>query len=90
MIIEMKEEGLNFESEKEITFYYKNKIVGKRRANFFVEQVVSVEIKVISALHDSNLNQRLNYLDAFKIEVGLLLNFGSKNFQFKRLINSKK
>ena len=90
MIIEMKDEGLNFESEKEITVYYKNQIVGKRRVDFFVEGVVSVEIKAISELNDSNLNQGLNYLEAFKIEVGLLLNFGSKSLQFKRLINSKK
>ena len=89
MIIEMTEDGLNFESEKEVTVYYKNQIVGKRRVDFIVEGVVSVEIKAISELNDSNLNQGLNYLEAFKIEVGLLLNFGSKSLQFKRLINSK-
>ena len=88
MVIEMKDEGLNFESEKEVTVYYKNQVIGKRRVDFFVEGVVSVEIKAISELNDSNLNQGLNYLEAFKIEVGLLLNFGAKSLQFKRLINT--
>ena len=90
MIIEMKEQGLNFVSGKETTVFYKNQVIGKRRVDFFVEDVVSVEIKAISELSDSNLNQGLNYLEAFNIEVGLLLNFGSKSLQFKRLINSKK
>ncbi|MEO5674874.1 MAG: GxxExxY protein [Chitinophagales bacterium] len=90
MIIEMKDDGLNFESEKEVTVYYKIQVIGKRRVDFFVEDVVSVEIKAISELNDSNLNQGLNYLEAFKIEIGLLLNFGAKTLQFKRLINSKK
>ena len=90
MVIEMKDEGLNFESEKEVTVYYKNQVIGKRRVDFFVEEAVSVEIKAISELNDSNLNQGLNYLEAFKIEVGLLLNFGAKSLQFKRLINSQK
>jgi GxxExxY protein len=90
MAIEMKDEALKFEGEKEVTVYYKNQSIGKRRVDFFVEGVVSVEIKAISELNDSNLNQGLNYLEAFKIEVGLLLNFGSKSLQFKRLINSKK
>src|SRR5580765_7410635 len=90
MTIEMKDEGLHFESEKEVTIYYKNQSIGKRRVDFFVERVVSVEIKAISELNDSNLNQGLNYLEAFKIEVGLLLNFGAKSLQFKRLINSMK
>jgi len=88
--IEMKDERLNFEGEKVIPVYYKNHQIGTRRVDFLVEKVVSVELKAISDLNDSNLNQGLNYLEAFNLEVGLLLNFGSKSLQFKRLINSKK
>ena len=90
MVIELKDEGLNFESEKIILVYYKNQQIGKRRVDFLVEGVISVEIKAISELNDSNLNQGLNYLEAYNLEVGLLLNFGSKSLQFKRLINSRK
>ena len=90
MNIEMKDEGLKFEGEKMIAVYYKNHHIGTRKVDFLVEQVVSVELKAISDLNDSNLNQGLNYLEAFNLEVGLLLNFGSKSLQFKRLINSKK
>ena len=89
MSIEMKDEGLNFEGEKIIPVYYKNHQIGTRRVDFLMEQVISVELKAISDLNDSNLNQGLNYLEAFSLEVGLLLNFGSKSLQFKRLINSK-
>jgi GxxExxY protein len=89
MIIEMKDERLFFESEKEIPLYYKNQEIGKRRADFLVEKIVSVEIKAVSELDDRHLAQGINYLEAFNLEVGLLINFGSKSLQFKRLINSK-
>ena len=89
MDIEMKDEGLRFEGEKVIPVYYKNHKIGTRRVDFLVEEVVSVELKAISELNDSNLNQGLNYLEAFNLEVGLLLNFGSKSLQFKRLINHR-
>src|SRR5207253_4713463 len=89
MAIEMKDERLRFENEEIIPVYYKTQQIGTRRVDFLVEKVVSVELKAISDLNDSNLNQGLNYLEAFNLEVGLLLNFGSKSLQFKRLINSK-
>lgn len=89
MKIEMKEQGLNFESEKYIPVYYKSEKVGSRRADFLVEQVVSVEIKALSKMDDANLNQAINHLEAFNLEVGLLINFGAKSLEFKRLINSK-
>lgn len=73
MIIEMKDDGLNFESEKVIPVYYKNQEIGKRRVDFLVEEVVSEEIKALSGLNDSNLNQGLNYLEAFNFEVGLII-----------------
>ena len=89
MIIEMKDEGLNFESEKEIPVFYKLQQIGKRRVDFLVENVVLVEIKAVSQMDDGNLAQGINYLEAFNLEIGLLINFGAKSLEFRRLINSK-
>lgn len=87
--IEMEKAGRSYKRELEINVYYEDLIVGKRRVAFLVEDVVSVELKAISELDQENLNQALNYLEAYKKEVGLLINFGAKKLQFKRLINSK-
>ena len=89
MMIEIKDEGLFFEREKVIPLFYKNQEIGKRRVDFLVEKVVSVELKAVTQLSDGNLAQGINYLEAFNLEVGLLINFGSKSLEFKRLINSK-
>jgi GxxExxY protein len=87
--IELKKAGLTFNREFEVNVYYEESIVGKRRVDFLVKDVVSVELKAITELDQENLNQALNYLEAYKKEVGLLINFGAKKLQFKRLINSK-
>jgi len=57
--------------------------------DFLVEEVISVELKAVTALEDVHLAQAINYLEAYNLEVGLLINFGSKSLQIKRLINSK-
>jgi GxxExxY protein len=62
--------------------------VGKRRADFIIENVVLVELKAIQNLDEYCISQVLNYLKAFKLEVGLLINFGEKSLKFKRFINT--
>jgi len=69
--------------------YYRKKRIGTRRVDFLVEDVVSVELKALTKLEEVHLAQAINYLEAYNIEVGLLINFGSKSLEFKRLINSK-
>jgi GxxExxY protein len=69
--------------------YYKNHNVGTRRVDFLVEDKIMVEIKAIKELEPSNIAQNLNYLEAYNLQIGLLLNFGAKSLQFKRLINAK-
>lgn len=86
--IELEKQKLSFIKEKEITIYYKDKIVGKIRVDFLIEDSVCVELKAISKLEDKELNQALNYLKAYKMEIGLLINFGGNSLEFKRLINS--
>jgi GxxExxY protein len=89
MAIEMTDEGIDFIREFEMPVYYKNHQVGTRRVDFLVKGVISVELKAIIKLEDVYLAQAINYLEAYDLEVGLLLNFGSKSLQFKRLQNKK-
>jgi GxxExxY protein len=88
---ELHKAGLDFVREIEQDIYYKEleKPIGTRRADFVVEGKVLVEMKAVVKLEDVHLAQALNYLKAYKLEVGLLINFGSKSLTFKRLILSK-
>lgn len=85
---EMKQKGLDFAREIEQDIFYKDlpEPIGTRRADFVVEGKVLVELKAIIALEDVHLAQALNYLKAYKLEVGLLINFGSKSLTFKRIV----
>ena len=87
--IEMSDAGIDFSREYEMPVYYKQQQIGTRRVDFLVESVVSVELKAITTLEDVHLAQAINYLEAYDLEVGLLINFGSKSLQYKRLINKK-
>lgn len=87
--IEMTELGLSFSREHEMPIYYKYQQIGTRRVDFLVEGVVSVELKAITSLEDVHLAQAINYLEAYDLEVGLLINFGSKSMQHKRIVNRK-
>ncbi|QCX38449.1 GxxExxY protein [Aureibaculum algae] len=85
---EFEQADLSFKREIEQKIYYKNlaKPIGKRRADFVVEEKVLVELKAVIELQDAHLAQVLNYLKAYKLEVGLLINFGSKSLTFKRYV----
>ena len=85
---ELSQAGLSFAREIEQDIFYKKLIepIGTRRADFVVEGKVLVELKALVELEDVHLAQVLNYLKAYKLEVGLLINFGSKSLAFKRLV----
>jgi len=85
---EMRKAGLNFAREIEQDIFYKDleEPIGTRRADFIVEGKVLVELKAIIQLEEVHWAQVLNYPKAYKLEVGLLLNFGSKSLTFKRLV----
>jgi len=87
--IEIAENKLLFSREHEMPVYYKNRQIGIRRVDFLVEGVVSVELKALTSLEDVHLAQAINYLEAYDLEVGLLINFGSKSLQHKRIVNRK-
>ena len=87
--IEMTLQGLTFSREHEMPIFFKNHRIGTRRVDFLVEGIISVEIKAVTKLEDVHLAQAINYLEAYNLEIGLLINFGAKSLEFKRLINSK-
>ncbi len=88
LAIEMNKQGLNFVEEESMPIYYEEYQVGTRRADFFVEEKVLVELKALIKLEDVHLAQALNYLEAFKMDTGLLINFGAKSLQFNRLFHT--
>ncbi len=85
---ELSQVGLDYAREIQQDIYYKNlsKPIGTRRADFVVEEKVLVELKAIAEIDASHLAQTLNYLKAYQLEVGLLINFGSRSMKFKRLV----
>ena len=85
---ELSQAGLSYAREIEQDIFYKELAdpIGTRRADFVVEGKVLVELKALVELKDVHLAQVLNYLKAYKLEVGLLINFGSKSLTFKRLV----
>jgi GxxExxY protein len=87
--IEMRLEGLEFQREMEMSIYYREEQIGTRRVDFFVEGLIMVELKAIIQMEDVHLAQAINYLEAYNMEIGLLINFGSKSLEFKRLYNKK-
>ena len=89
MAIEMRLAGISFSREHDMPIFFRNEQIGTRRVDFLVENVVSTELKAISELNNTNLNQAINYLEAYNLEVGLLINFGENSLKFKRLVNKK-
>ena len=86
---EMERAGLDFGREVEMTIMYKGLQVGIRRVDFLVGDILTVEIKAVSKLEKVHWAQAMNYLEAYKVELGLLLNFGGGRLEFNRLINNK-
>lgn len=86
---EMKAQGLVYSREHEMPIFYKDESVGTRRVDFLVENVISVEIKALIKLEDVHLAQAINYLEAYNLEIGLLLNFGNRSLEYRRVINPK-
>ena len=87
--IEFPYHNLAFEREKEMSIFYRGQEIGTRRVDFFVEKIIMVELKAVIQLEDAHLAQAMNYLEAYKMEIGLLINFGAKSLQFKRVHNNK-
>jgi GxxExxY protein len=89
LAIELKNRGIEFLREQEMPLFYKSHEVGSRRVDFVVRGKILVELKALSSVSDVERAQVLNYLTAYRMEIGLLLNYGTPSLQFERFINSK-
>ena len=89
LAIEMADQGISFSREHVMPVYYKERQIGSRRVDFLVDNVVCVELKAVIQLEDAHLAQAINYLEAYDLEVGLLINFGARSLEFKRVTNKK-
>ena len=90
LAIEMNNHGISYSREHEMDILYKGEQIGQRRVDFFVEGKVMVELKAIVQLEDVHLAQAINYLEAYGLEIGLLINFGNTSLQFKRVMKQIK
>jgi GxxExxY protein len=88
LMIEMQKLGINFREEVEKDILYENRLIYKRRLDLIVENIVLLELKAIKEIDNGDFNQILNYLRVFKMEVGLLFNFGAPSLQFKRFVHT--
>lgn len=89
LAIEMTLEGLSFQREMEMPIFYRDEQIGTRRVDFFVEGCVMLELKAMERIEDVHKAQAINYLEAYNIADGLLINFGGLSLDFKRLYNKK-
>ncbi len=87
--IELPLFNLDYKREFVMQIFYRGIHIGTRRVDFLVHDTISLEIKAVIKLEDVHLAQAINYLEAYNLEIGLLINFGSKSLEIKRLINSK-
>jgi GxxExxY protein len=90
LALELQIEKIRFECEVEMPIFYHTRNIGSRRVDFLVESTVLVELKAITHLEDVHLAQGINYLVAYKLEKGLLLNFGARSIEIKRLRRPQK
>jgi GxxExxY protein len=87
--IEMRLAGIKFSREHVMPIFYRMEQIGTRRVDFLVEGLISLEMKAVTKLEDVHLAQAINYLEAYNLEIGLLINFGAKSLEYRRLINPK-
>lgn len=86
---EMKIQNINFAREFEMDIFYKEQLLGMRRVDFLVENKISVELKALIKIEPVHLAQAINYLEAYNLEIGLLINFGNTKLEFHRFENKK-
>ena len=89
LAIEFSLAEIQFSREFEMPIYYHNQHIGTRRVDFLVQGMLSVEIKATTKIEDVHFAQAINYLEAYNLEVGLLINFGERSLNFNRLKNKK-
>ena len=89
LAIELHLAQLSFKREMEMPIFYREVQIGTRRVDFFVEDRVMLELKAVEKILEVHKAQAINYLEAYNIGDGLLINFGGLSLEFKRLYNKK-
>ncbi len=84
MLIELRKAGLNTDSQKPITVYYENEVVGEFVADIIVNDTIILELKSVRRIIKAHEVQLVNYLVATEKPVGLILNFGESKVEVKR------
>jgi len=87
LALEMSKENLSFAREMEMDIFYGDVKIGTRRVDFFVENAIMVELKALTQLEDVHLSQAMNYCQAYELPIGMLINFGGRSLEFKRVYN---
>ncbi|MBL0237891.1 MAG: GxxExxY protein [Saprospiraceae bacterium] len=87
LAIEFQKQGVSFQREMEMTIFYDGENIGTRRVDFFAEENIMIELKAIIKLEEIHLAQAMNYCQAYNLPIGLLINFGAKSLEFKRVYN---
>ena len=90
LAIELEKANVLYVRELEMPIFYDRINIGTRRVDFLVEEKIMVELKAVTQIEKVHMAQALNYLEAYKLEIGLLINFGNTRLEFKRLIKTKK
>lgn len=89
LAIEFDLMNIPYQRELAMQIYYKEKHIGERRVDFLVDEKISTELKAVIKLDNIHLAQAMNYLEAYNLEVGMLINFGAQSLEWKRLFNKK-
>ena len=89
LAIELKWNQISFEREKEMPIFYREEQIGTRRVDFFVDEKVMVELKAVEKLENVHKAQAINYLEAYGMADGLLINSGNTSLEFKRVYNKR-
>ncbi|MCG2725278.1 MAG: GxxExxY protein [Elusimicrobia bacterium] len=85
--IQLRKDGLNVETQKEIKIYYDGHEIGRHRLDIMVENEIIIELKAVKEFDDSHMAQVMSYLKATGLKVGLLLNFAKATLGIKRVVN---
>ena len=86
--IELEQNGIVAQRELEMPIYYRDREIGSRRVDFLVNETVLVELKALHELNETHHAQIINYLEAYRLPIGLLINFGAPSLEFKRFVKT--
>ena len=85
LAIELQKNGINFQRQVSLLVHYHDEVVGRYYVDVIIENELLLELKAMKSLDNTCESQLLNYLNASNIHIGLLINFGSRSLQFKRM-----